>query len=161
MDRRLTEGGDAVFRGEGTFTMIARVREVFGQMLGCSGSDIAFGPNSSAMFCIFTQGLPFEKGDNIVTSRDTFISMAYALDMLRREGLEVRYVESQNGVVPTQAILDACDGRTRAVALCHVESSTATGTTWPPSEPFAVSTASGWRWTPCIRWVCCRSTWGR
>ena len=58
MDRRLTEGGDAVFRGEGTFTMIARVREVFGQMLGCSGSDIAFGPNSSAMFCIFTQGLP-------------------------------------------------------------------------------------------------------
>lgn len=124
MDRRLTEGGDAVFRGEGTFTMIARVREVFGQMLGCSGSDIAFGPNSSAMFCIFTQGLPFEKGDNIVTSRDTFISMAYALDMLRREGLEVRYVESRNGVVPTQAILDACDGRTRAVTLCHVESST-------------------------------------
>ena len=50
MDRRLTEGGDAVFRGEGTFTMIARVREVFGQMLGCSGSDIAFGPNSTAMF---------------------------------------------------------------------------------------------------------------
>ena len=62
MDRRLTEGGDAVFRGEGTFTMIARVREVFGQMLGCSGSDLAFGPNSSAMFCIVTQGLPFDKG---------------------------------------------------------------------------------------------------
>ena len=27
-------------------------------------------------------------------------------------------------MAPTQAILDACDGRTRAVTLCHVESST-------------------------------------
>ena len=124
MDRRLYEGGDAIFRGEGTFTMIARVRALFGELLGCPGDDIAFGPNSSAMFCIFTDGLSFEPGDNIVTSRDTFISMVYALDMLRKEGLEIRYVESENGVVPTNAIVNACDERTKAVTLCHVESST-------------------------------------
>ena len=74
MDRRLYEGGDAIFRGEGTFTMIARVRALFGELLGCPGDDIAFGPNSSAMFCIFTDGLSFEPGDNIVTSRDTFLT---------------------------------------------------------------------------------------
>ncbi|MBQ3077827.1 MAG: aminotransferase class V-fold PLP-dependent enzyme [Clostridia bacterium] len=124
MDRRYLEGGDAIFRGEGTFTMIARVRGVFAKLLGCQAEDIAFGPNSSAMFCIFSDGLVFEPGDNIVTSRDTFISMAYALDMLRKEGLEIRYVESEDGVVPTEAILAACDERTKAVSLCLVESST-------------------------------------
>lgn len=124
MDRRLYEGGDAIFRGEGTFTMIARVRGVFAELLGCKPEDIAFGSNTSQMLCIFTEGLRFQPGDNVVTTRDAFISVVYALDMLRREGLEIRYVDSIDGVVPTQSLLDACDERTKAVIISHVESFT-------------------------------------
>ncbi|NLT57808.1 MAG: aminotransferase class V-fold PLP-dependent enzyme [Clostridiales bacterium] len=121
MDGRYYEGGDASWRGLSTFRMIPESRQAFAQMLGCDADDVAFGPNTSAMLAIFTDGLPLAPGDNIVTSSGSFSSMIYALDMLRREGIDIRHVAPDHGLLPTERLLAAVDENTRAVVLCHVE----------------------------------------
>jgi selenocysteine lyase/cysteine desulfurase len=54
-------------------------------MLNCDGKDIAFGPNSSQMYYIFSEGLQLKSGDNVIFTDTTSISIVYAWDIMKNE----------------------------------------------------------------------------
>lgn len=71
---------------------------------------------------LFANGLRAKAGDNVVIPVDEFPSVVYPFLNLTRQGVELRYVQKDAaGRTDPNLIEAAIDGRTRAVALSHVE----------------------------------------
>lgn len=127
-DRYLV-GGDSVWRYKdgaclGTLDMMERSKKALADMIGCSKEDIAFGQNSSQMFTLFTEGLDFKEGDNIVLQKNGWISNRFAWQMREKDGLTLKYIESVNGEISAASIIDLCDENTRVISMAYVESAT-------------------------------------
>ena len=125
---RYLRGGDAVWLWEGeslgTMDMMDRSREALARMMGCAGTDVAFGQNASQMYNIFVSGFPFQAGDNVVLPAGGWIGSRYAWQNRQGPDLELRYVEPRNGILPAEDFMALCDGRTRAVCVNWVEGDT-------------------------------------
>lgn len=127
-DARYFEGGDSVWRfGSelvGTQEMLRRSAESVGRMLGTSGENIFFGLDTSQVYSVFSSGLRFAPGDNVILPENGWMANRFAWQMREREGLELRYVKPRCGGIQPEDVAAACDGRTRAVCLTLVESAT-------------------------------------
>lgn len=123
-DGRYLKGGDADWGGYGTIQMLQNAREYFGEMLHCSKEDIYFGSNTSQVMSVIFGGFPFQKGDNVITSEWTFFGQKYAWSFLEKEGVEVRYIPLDHGVISLDMIKPYMDERTVMVCLDFVENST-------------------------------------
>lgn len=123
-DDRYFRGDHSKWRGMDTMAMIDWAKSQLAEVIGGKKENIAFGDNSSRMLNLFVQGLPIKPGDNILLSEDTFISSRFAWQMKERQGAELRFVPTSQGMLLPEDIFSAADGRTRAVSLCYAESST-------------------------------------
>jgi selenocysteine lyase/cysteine desulfurase len=69
-------------------------------------------------------GLSWRPGDSVVTTDLEFPANMYPWMNLRERGVEVRVVRSEDGRVPTERLVEACDATTRVVAISYVQFST-------------------------------------
>ncbi len=126
---RYLVGGDSTWPYDdgsclSTLEMMDRSKATIAEMIRAKKEDIAFGQNSSHMYTLFSSGLKFQSGDNIVLPKHGWIGNRFAWQIRQKDGLELRYVEPQNGVLKPEDFMKMCDERTRAVTVNLVESNT-------------------------------------
>lgn len=127
-DARYYQGGDSLWEYNdgvvGTLEMMRRSKKALAEMIHCDAGDIAFGQSSTQLHTLVTEGLDYAPSDNVVTVHKGWIGTRYAWQKRQAEGLEVRFVEPENGVVTPEMLIAACDERTRAISVNLVEGAT-------------------------------------
>lgn len=113
-----TELGDTVWpewakQVEGTRGAAAR-------LINANAAEIALVPNTTSGINLVAQGYPWQAGDNVVTLANEFPSNQYPWLSLASSGVETRRVEVPDGRVDLQQVEDACDERTRILAISWV-----------------------------------------
>ena len=96
-------------------------REKISRLIGCHADEVAFTQNTSMGINLIAQGIPFQKGDNLIISDIEFPSNVYPWLNLESKGIEVRFVKSVNGTVPLADLENLIDERTRLISLSFVE----------------------------------------
>jgi cysteine desulfurase/selenocysteine lyase len=91
-------------------------------MLGARPEQIAFLRNTSDALSTVANGLDWRPGDNLVTFRNEFPSNIYPWLRLRDAfGVAVRMCEERDGRIDLDELSGLIDGRTRLVAISHVQ----------------------------------------
>ena len=126
--RQAAELGDTVWPDWAR--RVEQIRGTAAQMIGAGTKETAFVPNTTAGVTLVAEGFRWSAGDNVVTLANEFPSNLYPWMNLQSRGVEVRMVEVEGGRVDLNRIAEACDERTRIVAV-----------SW-------VGFASGWRLDP-------------
>lgn len=121
-DSRYLVGGNLSWNGMTTLEMMDWSKQMLADMLGAKKENIAFGDNSSRMLNLFTGGLDWQKGDQVLLSADCFISDRFAWQA--RQEIEPVFLPTRKGMPLPEDIAAAITPRTRAVSLCCAESST-------------------------------------
>ncbi len=100
-----------------------RLREQLRQLINAPASDdIALLKNTSEGLSFVANGIAWSAGDNIVISAEEFPSNRIPWEALQARGVAVRQIELLNDhPCPEQPLLDACDGRTRLLAISSVQ----------------------------------------
>lgn len=86
-----------------------------------SVDDIALVKNTSEALSMVASGLDWRFGDNVVSSNEEFPSNRIAWEAQKRYGVEFREVDLHSVAEPEQALIDACDKRTRVLAISSVQ----------------------------------------
>jgi selenocysteine lyase/cysteine desulfurase len=96
-------------------------RELFARLIGADAAEVAFIKSTADGLNIAANALPFEVGDNVIINDLEHPSNYYPWLNLRRRGVEVRVVPNEGGRLPVDSLLEAADGRTRALAISAVQ----------------------------------------
>jgi cysteine desulfurase/selenocysteine lyase len=95
---------------------------LIGELAGAAPEMVAFVPSLADGMNVFANGIDWRDGDNVLIPVDEFPSVVYPFLNLSYKGVSVRFVEKDaEGRTDPARIEAAIDGRTRAVALSHVE----------------------------------------
>jgi cysteine desulfurase/selenocysteine lyase len=89
-----------------------------------SVEDIALLKNTSEGLSTVAYGLSWNVGDNVVLPAGEFPSNRIVWQSLRRFGVGVRIVSLDQGEFPEDALMSACDERTRLLAVSSVQYAT-------------------------------------
>lgn len=101
-----------------------RLRERLRDLLGAASSeDIALVKNTSEGLSFVAHGLPWQAGDNVITTAQEFPSNRIVWESLRAQGVEVRLADV-SGPDPEGALLALADSRTRLLAVSTVQYAT-------------------------------------
>ena len=99
-----------------------RARELLAGLLNARAEQVAFVRNTSDALSTVANGLTWQAGDNIVTFRREFPSNVYPWLRIRDVlGVEVRMCEERAGKIDLGELESLIDGRTRVVAVSHVQ----------------------------------------
>lgn len=101
-----------------------QIKSRVARLIGCKRSEIAFVKNTTEGLCNVANGLSWRSGDNVVLPDREYPSNVYCWTHLARHGVEVRWVKSQDGRYPVDAVRDAINERTRIVSISPVQFST-------------------------------------
>jgi selenocysteine lyase/cysteine desulfurase len=99
---------------------VEEVRKTAAALIAAQPEEIALVPNTTAGVTYVAEGFPWRNGDNIVTLANEFPTNLYPWMNLESRGVETRRVEAPGGVVDLNRLADACDERTRIVAVSWV-----------------------------------------
>ena len=118
--RDVVENGSLNFRS--WIAVKERARQLMADLLGARVEQLAFTRNTSDGLSTVANGLQWRTGDNIVTFRHEFPSNIYPWLRLRDAfGVEVRMCEEREGRIDLEELGNLIDGRTRVVAISHVQ----------------------------------------
>ncbi len=98
-----------------------RVRELAAQLINGSPDGIALTRSTAHGISLVAQGLDWKRGDNVVGAEWEYPANVYPWMALADDGVEFRQTKLVGGRVLPDAIFSMVDGRTRVVALSHVE----------------------------------------
>jgi cysteine desulfurase/selenocysteine lyase len=104
------------------FELINRVRNLYSTLIGAAPHEIAFTKNVSEGLNIVAASLPWKPGDNVIVCPNLeHPSNIYPwLNLKARAGIEVRNIESNDGLMPVNEMMAAIDNKTRAVTCSLV-----------------------------------------
>lgn len=86
-----------------------------------SVDDIALVKNTSEALSLVAYGLPWQAGDNIVSSNEEFPSNRLPWQSLADQGVEFRQAELGGADSPEDALLALVDGRTRLLTISSIQ----------------------------------------
>lgn len=103
-------------------TLVQEVREAIARLSGSDPSLVAFVGSLAEGMSLLANGIDWQAGDNVVIPAEEFPSLVYPFLNLGHRGVTVRFVEKNaEGRTDYERLEAAMDGRTRAVAVSHVE----------------------------------------
>jgi len=118
--RDVSENGSVNFRN--WVAVKERARQLVAGMLGARPEQVAFMRNTSDGLSTVANGLDWRPGDNLVTFRHEFPSNIYPWLRVRDAfGVEVRMCEERDGRMDLEELIGLIDGRTRLVAISHIQ----------------------------------------
>lgn len=91
------------------------------RLLGTSEDRIAWVENSSTGLNILAQGLPWQKGDEIILNDLEFPSNVYPFLNLRPLGVDLKFAKSIDGRIPVEAIERLITKKTRLISISLVQ----------------------------------------
>jgi selenocysteine lyase/cysteine desulfurase len=98
-----------------------QLRRELAALLHTTPDDIALLKNTSEALSVVAHGFPWVAGDNVVSSDEEFPSNRIVWEALRERGVSLRQVHLTGAADPEAALLEACDGRTRLLAISSVQ----------------------------------------
>jgi len=99
---------------------VESARNAAASLLGADETEIGLIRNTTEGVNIVAGGFPWQPGDNMVTFADEFPSNLFAWHALADRGVEVRQVPTIDQRFEPQQLRDACDRRTRVIAVSWV-----------------------------------------
>jgi selenocysteine lyase/cysteine desulfurase len=102
---------------------VEEIRRLAATLVNARPEEIAFVPNTTSGISIVAEGYPWRAGDNLVTLENEFPSNLYPWMNLQARGVETRRVPVDVRVEWSK-LAQACDGRTRLLAISWVGYST-------------------------------------
>jgi selenocysteine lyase/cysteine desulfurase len=101
--------------------LMARARSRFAQLVNAQAPEIAVTKNVTEGLNIVAHAIQWRPGDNVVVCNELeHPNNVYVWLALKARGVEVRAPRAENGAIPTQAMIDAIDSRTRIVTAASV-----------------------------------------
>ena len=110
--------GDAFYPG--WMRQLNEARQRSAELINAQPEEIALVPNTTAGIGLVAEGFPWKEGDNAVLPDNEFPSNQYPWLNLISRGVEIRRVKAEGGRLSLDALLDACDARTRIVSVSWV-----------------------------------------
>ena len=98
-----------------------RLRQRLAALLHAAPEDIALLKNTSEALSVVAHGFPWNPGDNVVSSDEEFPSNRIVWESLHERGVALRQVRLTGAADPEAALLEACDRRTRLLAVSSVQ----------------------------------------
>jgi len=86
-----------------------------------SENDIALVKNTSEALSFVAYGLPWEKGDNIVSSNEEFPSNRIPWESLADQGVELRQADLLSSPSPEEALFSLVDSTTRLLSISSIQ----------------------------------------
>jgi len=116
---------DVQYNGESStnqwFNELESVREKFATLINATPEEIAFTKNVSEGLNIIANAFPWKKGDNVIICKDIeHPNNIYVWYNLEKLGVEVRFVQSNNGVVSLEHFQKKVDQNTRMISISSV-----------------------------------------
>ena len=102
------------------FDRVSACRTKMGELWNVPADRIGFMLSAAEGMNWLARGLELRPGDNIVTTRMEFPSVAYAWRSARERGVEIRMVPHRSWVVAEEELIAAIDSRTRVLAVSQV-----------------------------------------
>jgi len=101
--------------------VIDETKDLISEMINCNSSRIAFVDNTSNGINILAQSIDWKRGDQILLNDIEFPANVYPFLNLRRFGVEVDFVKSQNGIVSAEQIINSIKPQTKLVSVSYVQ----------------------------------------
>jgi cysteine desulfurase / selenocysteine lyase len=118
--RDVSENGSLNYRS--WLRVREETREQLAAMVNARPEQIAFVRNTSDALSSVANGMSWRDGENIVTYRREFPSNIYPwLRISQTREVELRFCEDRDGRFDTDELCKLIDGRTRVVAISHVQ----------------------------------------
>ncbi len=99
---------------------VEEVRKKCATFIGADPEEIAFVKNTSHGISIVAEGLDWKEGDNLLICEKDFPSNIYPWLNLKRKGIEIRVVPSQNGRILIEDIEGLIDSKTKLLTVSSV-----------------------------------------
>lgn len=90
-------------------------------LINCSDDRLAFIDNTSNGLNILAQSIEWKNGDRILLNDIEFPANVYPFLNLKRFGVEVDFVKSENGIVTAEQIINSIKPETRLVSVSFVQ----------------------------------------
>ncbi len=100
---------------------VSSARKKTAELINASSDRIAFTENTSTGLNILARGIDWKAGDRILLNDLEFPSNVYPFLNLKKSGVEIDFVKSQNGVVSAEDIINAITPGTRLVSVSFVQ----------------------------------------
>ena len=91
------------------------------EMINCHPSRIAFIDNTSNGINILAQGIRFREGDGILLNDIEFPANVYPFLNLQKNGIEIDFIKSQNGIVSADDIINSVRENTKLISISYVQ----------------------------------------
>lgn len=103
----------------------AEIRHQLKELLNApSTDDIALVKNTSEALSFVAYGLPWNKGDNIVSSNEEFPSNRIVWESLSDQGVELRQAKLSSHASPEDALFALVDNNTRLITISSIQFAT-------------------------------------
>jgi cysteine desulfurase / selenocysteine lyase len=99
---------------------VENTRRLAAELINAQPQEIALVPNTTFGLNVVARGFPWQLGDNVVVPGNEFPSNLYAWMSLADIGVQTRQVPVEEGRLDIQRLIDACDKRTRLIAVSWV-----------------------------------------
>jgi len=101
--------------------VVEETKELLAEMINCNVDRTAFVDNTSNGLNILAQSVDWKKGDRILLNDVEFPANVYPFLNLKRLGVEVDFVKSENGIVTAEQIIESVKPETRMISISFVQ----------------------------------------
>lgn len=101
--------------------VVEETKLLLAQLINCDVNRTAFVDNTSNGLNILAQSIDWKKGDRILLNDIEFPANVYPFLNLKRLGVEVDFVQSENGIVTADQIINAIKPETKLVSVSFVQ----------------------------------------
>lgn len=98
-----------------------KVKQGIAAMINSSPDRIAFTDSTTNGLNYLAQGLCLKKGDRILLNDIEFPANVYPFMNLQKEGIEIDFVKSANGIVTAEDVINSIKPETKIVAISMVQ----------------------------------------
>ena len=104
-----------------TFEMMDKIRIYLAKMIKTKPSEVGLIPNTSYGLNIVTNGLDWKSGDKVLLSNMEFPANVYPWLNLKKKGVKIKFIKSQNGFFDMDNLLKAIDSKCKVLAISYVQ----------------------------------------
>jgi cysteine desulfurase / selenocysteine lyase len=91
------------------------------ELINCKSTEIAFLDNTSNGINLLAQGLNLTKGDRILLNDIEFPANVYPFLNLQKNGIEIDFIKSHNGIVSAEDIINSVRDNTKLISISFVQ----------------------------------------
>ncbi len=102
-------------------TVLDETKIMLSELINCTTDRVAFIDNTSNGLNILAQSIEWKNGDRILLNDVEFPANVYPFLNLKRFGVEIDFVKSENGIVTAEQIIDSIKPETRLVSVSFVQ----------------------------------------